>query len=61
MSRKVLIDKAFKSDSQRLAFLFCAGFVFTMQWFRFDGGVAQTLMRLSELPQRPLLAESSQN
>lgn len=60
MSRQVLIDKAFKSDSQRLAFLFCVGF-FTIQWFRFDGGVAHNLMRLSELPQCPLLADNRQN
>ncbi len=39
-------NKAFKSDSQRLAFLVSMlGFVFTVQRFRFGGSVAHTLMR----------------
>ncbi len=39
-------NKAFKSDSQRMAFFIPSlGFVFTGQWFRFGGSVAHTLMR----------------
>ncbi|OJI46632.1 hypothetical protein VVATL9824_02559 [Vibrio vulnificus] len=39
-------NKAFKSDSQRLAFSMSSlGFVFTVVWFRLGAGVAHTLMR----------------
>ncbi len=39
-------NKAFKSDSQRLAFFILSlGFVFTVAWFRLGGSVAHTLMR----------------
>ncbi len=39
-------NKAFKSDSQRLAFLMSSlGFVFTVVCLRLSGSVAHTLMR----------------
>ncbi len=39
-------NKAFKSDSQRLAFFLPSlAFVFTVAWFRLGGSVAHTLMR----------------
>ncbi len=45
-TKKLRYNKAFKSDSQRLAFFIPSlGFVFTVQWFRFGGCVAHTLMR----------------
>ncbi|EGR3223607.1 hypothetical protein DC904_23425 [Vibrio parahaemolyticus] len=36
-------NKAFKADSQRVAFLFWLSFVFTVPWFRLGGGVAHYL------------------
>ncbi len=38
-------NKAFKTDSQRLAFSVQIGFVFTAQWFKLGGGVAHYLTR----------------
>jgi len=39
-------NKAFKSDSQRLAFFIPSlGFMFTLQCFRLGGCVSHTLMR----------------
>ncbi|MEZ8192290.1 hypothetical protein [Vibrio sp. 1F279] len=39
-------NKAFKSDSQRLAFFIPSlGLAFTVVWFSFGGSVAHTLMR----------------
>ncbi len=39
-------NKAFKTDSQRMAFLVLSlGFVFMVVWFRFSGGVAHYLTR----------------
>ncbi|MDE1337676.1 hypothetical protein, partial [Vibrio aestuarianus] len=39
-------NKAFKSDSQRLAFFIPSlGFVFTVAWIRYGGSVAHTLVR----------------
>ena len=39
-------NKAFKTDSQRLAFFISSlGFVFTVVWLRCGGSVAHTLMR----------------
>jgi len=39
-------NKAFKTDSQRMAFFIpWLGFVFMVQWFRLGGGVAHYLTR----------------
>ncbi|QCO86323.1 hypothetical protein D3H41_09575 [Vibrio neocaledonicus] len=41
-----MYNKAFKTDSQRLAFFIPSlGFVFTWQWFRLGGSVAHYLTR----------------
>ncbi|EGQ8146225.1 DUF3265 domain-containing protein [Vibrio parahaemolyticus] len=38
-------NKAFKTDSQRVAFLFWLSFVFTVAWFKLGGSVAHYLTR----------------
>ncbi|APC87684.1 hypothetical protein FORC22_1823 [Vibrio parahaemolyticus] len=38
-------NKAFKADSQRVAFLFWLSFVFTVAWFNLGGSVAHHLTR----------------
>ncbi len=38
-------NKAFKADSQRVAFLFWLSFVFTVAWFKLGGRVAHYLTR----------------
>lgn len=38
-------NKAFKADSQRVAFLFWLSFVFTVAWFKLGGSVAHYLTR----------------
>ncbi len=45
-AEKLFYNKAFKSDSQRLAFSVpMLGSVFMVQWLRLGGSVAHTLMR----------------
>ncbi len=43
-------NKAFKADSQRVAFLFWLSFVFTVAWFKLGGRVAHYLTRRYVFP-----------